>query len=42
LLIKAGSRGTLHRLLGSLREHLDEKKRGGTRVQIDVDPMSLL
>jgi primosomal protein N' (replication factor Y) (superfamily II helicase) len=42
LLIKAGSRGTLHRLLGSLREHLDEKKLGGTRVLIDVDPMSLL
>jgi hypothetical protein len=42
LLIKAGSRGTLHRLLSSLRGHLDGKKLGGTRVLIDVDPMSLL
>ena len=42
LLIKAGSRSTLHRLLGALREHLDEKKLGGTRVLVDVDPISLL
>jgi primosomal protein N' (replication factor Y) len=42
LLIKAGSRTTLHRLLVALREHLDGKKLGGTRVWVDVDPMSLL
>ena len=42
LLIKAGSRSTLHSLLASLREHLDSKKLGGTRVWVDVDPMSLL
>jgi hypothetical protein len=42
MLIKAGSRSTLHRLLSSLREHLDEKKLGGTRVLIDVDSLSLL
>jgi len=42
LLIKAGSRSTLHGLLVSLREHLDAKKLGSTRVWVDVDPMSLL
>ena len=42
LLIKAGSRSTLHALLVALREHLDAKKLGGTRVWVDVDPMSLL
>jgi primosomal protein N' (replication factor Y) len=42
LLIKAGSRSTLHRLLTALREHLDGKKLGGTRVMVDVDPVSLL
>jgi primosomal protein N' (replication factor Y) len=42
LLIKAGSRSTLHALLVSLREHLDGRKLGGTRVWVDVDPMSLL
>ena len=42
LLIKAGSRSTLHRLLTALRDHLDSKKLGGTRVLVDVDPMSLL
>jgi primosomal protein N' (replication factor Y) len=42
LLIKAGSRSTLHRVLTALREHLDGKKLGGTRVMVDVDPMSLL
>jgi primosomal protein N' (replication factor Y) len=42
LLIKAGSRSTLHRLLTALREHLDGKKLGGTRVLVDVDPVSLL
>jgi primosomal protein N' (replication factor Y) len=42
LLIKAGSRSTLHALLVSLREHLDARKLGGTRVLVDVDPMSLL
>ena len=42
LLIKAGSRSTLHRVLSALRAHLDGKKLGSTRVLIDVDPMSLL
>jgi primosomal protein N' (replication factor Y) len=42
LLIKAGSRSTLHGLLVSLREHLDAKKLGSTRVWVDVDPVSLL
>jgi primosomal protein N' (replication factor Y) len=42
MLIKAGSRPTLHRVLKALREHLDGKKLGGTRVQVDVDPLSLL
>ena len=42
LLIKAGSRSTMHRVLISLREHLDRKKLGSTRVLVDVDPTSLL
>jgi primosomal protein N' (replication factor Y) len=42
LLIKAASRTTLHRTLVALREHLDGKKLGGTRVYVDVDPISLL
>jgi primosomal protein N' (replication factor Y) (superfamily II helicase) len=42
LLVKAGSRSTLHRLLSSLRGFLDEKKSGSTRVLVDVDPVSLL
>lgn len=42
LLIKAGSRSTLHRVLVSLREHIDDKKLGGTRILVDVDPISLL
>ena len=42
LLIKAGSRSTLHRVLAALRAHLDGKKLGSTRVLVDVDPMSLL
>jgi primosomal protein N' (replication factor Y) (superfamily II helicase) len=42
LLIKAGSRTALHRLLQQLQAHLEEKKIGGTRVMIDVDPISLL
>jgi len=42
LLIKAGSRPTLHRVLVALREHLDGKKLGATRVYVDVDPISLL
>jgi primosomal protein N' (replication factor Y) len=42
LLIKAGSRSTLHQLLVGLREHLDGKKLGSTRVFVDVDPISLL
>ena len=42
MLVKASSRSTLHRMLTALREHLDGKKLGGTRVLIDVDPVSLL
>jgi primosomal protein N' (replication factor Y) len=42
LLIKASSRPPLHRLLEQLRAHLDDQKLGGTRVFIDVDPVSLL
>lgn len=42
LLIKASSRPPLHKLLGSLREHLESKKLGGTKILIDVDPVSLL
>ena len=42
LLIKAGSRTSLHQLLVALREHLDAKKLGSTRVWVDVDPVSLL
>jgi primosomal protein N' (replication factor Y) len=42
LLIKAGSRSTLHGLLVALREHLDSRKLGSIRVSVDVDPISLL
>ena len=42
LLIKASSRPPLHRVLEQLTAHLDEQKLGGTRVMIDVDPVSLL
>ena len=42
LLIKASSRNALHRLLQQLQTHLEETKMGGTRVMIDVDPVSLL
>ena len=42
LLIKAASRTALHRLLRQLQAHLEEKKIGGTKVMIDVDPISLL
>ena len=42
LLIKPGSRSTVHRLLVALREYLDGKKLGGTHVFVDVDPISLL
>jgi primosomal protein N' (replication factor Y) (superfamily II helicase) len=42
LLVKAASRSTLHRMLTALRRHLDEQKLTGTRVFIDVDPVSLL
>lgn len=42
LLVKAGSRSTLHRLLAALQGHLEGRKLGGTRVLIDVDPVSLL
>jgi primosomal protein N' (replication factor Y) len=42
LLIKSSSRATLHHLLERLQAHLEEKKIGGTRVTIDVDPVSLL
>jgi primosomal protein N' (replication factor Y) len=41
LLIKAASRGSLHRVLSALRNHLDGRKIGGTRVHVDVDPVSL-
>ena len=42
LLIKAGSRSTLHRVLVALRDHLANRKLGSTRVFVDVDPISLL
>jgi primosomal protein N' (replication factor Y) len=42
LLIKAGSRKTLHHLLTALRDHLEAKKLSSTRVMVDVDPVSLL
>jgi primosomal protein N' (replication factor Y) len=42
LLIKASSRSALHRVLTALRDDLAEKKLGGTRVHVDVDPVSLL
>jgi primosomal protein N' (replication factor Y) len=42
LLIKATSRKALHALLSALRDHLEAKKLGGTRVMVDVDPVSLL
>ena len=42
LLIKSSSRSTLHHLLDRLRQHIEERKIGGTRVIIDVDPVSLL
>ena len=42
LLIKASSRTPLHRLLEALRTHLEAQKLGGTKVLIDVDPVSLL
>jgi primosomal protein N' (replication factor Y) len=42
LLIKASSRTPLHRVLERLLAHLDTQKLGGTRVLIDVDPVSLL
>jgi primosomal protein N' (replication factor Y) len=41
LLIKASSRGALHRVLSALRAHLDTRKTGSTRVHVDVDPVSL-
>jgi len=42
LLIKASSRTPLHRVLEALRTHLETQKLGGTKVLIDVDPVSLL
>src|SRR5437762_12688514 len=42
LLIKSSSRSTLHQLLGRLREYIEDRKLGATRVFIDVDPVSLL
>ena len=42
LLIKSSSRSTLHHLLDRLRQHIEERKIGATRVIIDVDPVSLL
>ncbi len=42
LLIKSSSRSTLHDLLGRLRQYIEDRKLGATRVFIDVDPVSLL
>jgi len=42
LLIKSSSRSTLHHLLDRLRQHIEDRKIGVTRVIIDVDPVSLL
>src|SRR5438552_1912991 len=42
LLIKSSSRSTLHLLLDRLRQYIEERKIGPTRVIIDVDPVSLL
>jgi len=42
LLIKASSRTPLHRVLDALRAHMEAQKLGGTKVLIDVDPVSLL
>src|SRR5947208_16015132 len=42
LLIKSASRSTLHQLLGRLRESIEDRKLGATRVFIDVDSVSLL
>jgi primosomal protein N' (replication factor Y) (superfamily II helicase) len=42
LLIKAGSRTALHRMLEQLQEYLEDQKVGATKVITDVDPVSLL
>jgi len=42
LLIKSMSRATLHEMLKGLQAYVEEKKIGATRVQIDVDPVSLM
>ncbi|HYR42245.1 MAG TPA: primosomal protein N' [Terriglobia bacterium] len=42
LLIKSSSRATLHVLLDRLRQYIEDRKIGPTRVMIDVDPVSLL
>jgi primosomal protein N' (replication factor Y) (superfamily II helicase) len=42
LLIKSSSRSTLHHLLDRLRQYIEDRKIGPTRVIIDVDPVSLL
>ncbi len=42
LLIKSSSRASLHHLLGRLRQYIEDRKFGSTRVFIDVDPVSLL
>ena len=42
LLIKSSSRASLHHLLGRLRQYIEDRKLGSTRVFIDVDPVSLL
>ena len=42
LLIKSSSRASLHHLLGLLRQYIEDRKFGSTRVFIDVDPVSLL
>jgi primosomal protein N' (replication factor Y) len=42
LLVKSMSRSTLHGILKALRQYLEGRKMGATRVSIDVDPASLL
>ena len=42
LLIKAATRGALHQMLEALKAHLSGIKLGGSRVMVDVDPVSLL
>src|SRR5262245_60124671 len=42
LLIKSASRSALHHMLSRLEQYIEEQKIGPTRVNIDVDPVSLL